>query len=134
MPKLLLCLNYIIYLFLLGTLLQWQLGHTKKLYIQNRLWASFTKQSKLAQEHNSNKAQMGVEISAGDLLTMRKLKNTDVTSRLHIGQRNIASAAQIWLIANKEYRNKVATVRWKEPETKNCDRAGIAWLLVEGSK
>ncbi len=129
MPKLLLCLNYFIYLFLLGTLLQWQLGHTKTNYI-----FIYIKQGKLAQERNSNKAEMGEDISVRDLLTMRKLKNTDVTSRLHIGQRNKASAAQICLIANKEYRNKVATVRWKEPETKNCDRAGIAWLLVEGSK
>ncbi len=110
MPKLLLCLNYFIYLFLLGTLLQWQLGHTKTNYI-----FIYIKQGKLAQERNSNKAEMGVDISVRDLLTMRKLKNTDVTSRLHIGQRNKASAAQICLIANKEYRNKVATVRWKEP-------------------
>ncbi len=35
------------------------------------------------------------EIYAGDLLTMRKLKNTDATSHLHIDQRNIPSTAQI---------------------------------------
>ncbi len=33
------------------------------------LWASFTKQRKLVREHNSKTALMGVEISAGDLLT-----------------------------------------------------------------
>ncbi len=38
---------------------------------------------------------MGGEISEGDLLTMRKLNNTDATSHLHIDQRNITSAAQI---------------------------------------
>ncbi len=36
------------------------------------LTASFTKQGKLAQERNSRTAPMGVEISAGDLLTMHK--------------------------------------------------------------
>ncbi len=45
---------------------------------------------------------MGVEISAGDLLTMCKLKNTDATSHLHIDQRNIPSAAQISIVVNKE--------------------------------
>ncbi len=49
---------------------------------------------------------MGGEISAGDLLTMRKLKNTAATSHLHIYQRNIPIAAQISVVANKE-----ATVR-----------------------
>ncbi len=47
---------------------------------------------------------MGVEISAGDLLTMRKLKNTDTTSHLHIDQLNILSAAQISIVANKQSR------------------------------
>ncbi len=42
---------------------------------------------------------MGEEISAGDLLTMRKLKNTDATSHLHI-----PSAAQINAVANKEIK------------------------------
>ncbi len=37
---------------------------------------------------------MGVEISAGDLPTMRKLKKTDTTSHLHIDQRNIGYQAQ----------------------------------------
>ncbi len=49
---------------------------------------------------------MGVEISARDLLTKRKLKNTDATSHLHIDQRNIPSAAQISVGANKEHINK----------------------------
>ncbi len=64
--------------------------------------ASFTKQGKLAREHNSNTALMGGEISAGDLLTMRKLKNTDAKPHLHIDQHNIPSAAQISVIENKE--------------------------------
>ncbi len=55
----------------------------------------FTKQGKLARERNSKTAPMGVEISAGDLLTMSKLKNTDATPHLHIYQCNIPSAAQI---------------------------------------
>ncbi len=58
--------------------------------------ASFTKQSKF------KTASMGVEISAGDLLTMSKLKNTDLASHLHIDQCNIPSAAQISVVANKE--------------------------------
>ncbi len=37
--------------------------------------ARFTKQAKLAQECNSKRVLMGIEISAGDLLTMRILKN-----------------------------------------------------------
>ncbi len=45
------------------------------------------------------RAVMSVEISAGDLLTMCKLKNT---SHLHIDQRNIPSEAQIRAVANKE--------------------------------
>ncbi len=56
--------------------------------------ASFTKQGKLARERNSKTAPMSVEISAGDLLTKRKLKNTDATSHLHIDQRNTAYQAQ----------------------------------------
>ncbi len=48
--------------------------------------ASFTKQGKLARERNSKTAPMGVETSAGDLLTTCKLKNTDATSHLHIDQ------------------------------------------------
>ncbi len=53
-------------------------------------------------ERNSKTALMGVEISVGDLLTKRKLKNTDATSHLHIDQCNIPSAAQISIVANKE--------------------------------
>ncbi len=64
--------------------------------------ASFTKQGKLARERNTKKAQMGGEISAGDLLKMHKLKNTDATSHLHINQRNITSAAQMSVVTNKE--------------------------------
>ncbi len=37
----------------------------------------FTKQGKLAWEHNPIKVPMEVENSAGDLITMRKLNNTD---------------------------------------------------------
>ncbi len=47
---------------------------------------------------------MGGEISAGDVLTMRKLKNTDATPHLHIDQHNIPSAAQISVIKNKEIK------------------------------
>ncbi len=47
-------------------------------------------------------APMGVEMSAGDFPTMRKLKNTDAASHLHIDQRNISSAAQISVVANKQ--------------------------------
>ncbi len=43
-------------------------------------------------ERNSKTAPMGVEISVGDLLTMRKLKNT---FHFHNDQRNLTSAAQI---------------------------------------
>ncbi len=45
---------------------------------------------------------MGVEFSVGDLLTMRKLMNTDAISHLHIDQRNIPNAAQINVVANKQ--------------------------------
>ncbi len=45
---------------------------------------------------------MGVEISAGDLLTTCKLKNTDATSHLNINQRNIPSAVQISIVVNKQ--------------------------------
>lgn len=44
-------------------------------------------------------AQIGVEISAGDLQTMHKLKNT--TSHLDNDQCNIPSATQISVVANK---------------------------------
>ncbi len=62
------------------------------------LRASFTKQGKLARERNSKRALMGVEISAGDLLTTRKLKNTDATSHLHIDQCN--SDARVGFFSN----------------------------------
>ncbi len=64
--------------------------------------ASFTKQGKLAREHISKTAPTGGEISAGDLLTTRKLKNTDATSHLHIDQRNIQSTAQISIVGSKQ--------------------------------
>ncbi len=41
------------------------------------LWAIFTKKGILELESNSIKAKMGGENSAGDLLTMYTLKNTD---------------------------------------------------------
>ncbi len=44
---------------------------------------------------------MGVEISGGDLLTTRKLKNTDATFHLHTDQHNIPNVAQI---NNKEIK------------------------------
>ncbi len=47
---------------------------------------------------------MGMEISAGDLMTMRKLKNTDATSHLHIDQHNMPSAALISVVKNKQSR------------------------------
>ncbi len=52
----------------------------------------------------SKSAAMGVEMSAGDLLTMHKLKNTEGTSNLHINQCNIPSAAQISVVVNKEIK------------------------------
>ncbi len=60
--------------------------------------ARFTKQGKLARERNSKNN------SVGDLLTMRKLKNTDAISHLHIDQRNMPSAAQIIIVANEQSR------------------------------
>lgn len=45
---------------------------------------------------------MGGQIPAGDLLTMRKLKNTAVTSLLNIDQHNIPSAAQMIVFADIE--------------------------------
>ncbi len=69
---------------------------------EHTIRASFTRQGKLAWERDSKTAPMGVEISAGDLLTTRELKNTDATSHLHINQRNIPSAVQISVVANKE--------------------------------
>ncbi len=53
--------------------------------IDMQLKASFTKQGKLAGERNSKIAPMAVEISTSDLLSMRKLKNTDATSYFHKG-------------------------------------------------
>ncbi len=66
--------------------------------------ARFIEQGKLAQERNSKTAQMGMKISASDLLTMHKLKNTDATSHLHIDQRNIPSVAQISIVTKKQRR------------------------------
>ncbi len=57
--------------------------------------ARFAKQGKVALERNYLKAPMGGENSAGDLLTMLTLKNTDTTSHFHNDQRNLPRAAQI---------------------------------------
>ncbi len=61
--------------------------------------ARFTKQGKLAQDHNSKTAQMGVDISVADLLTTHKLNNIDTTSHFLNDLRNLPSAPQIseWL-------------------------------------
>ncbi len=59
------------------------------------LWARFTKQGKLALERISIKAQMGGDNSAGDLLTMCTLKNTDAISHFHNDECNLPRAAQI---------------------------------------
>ncbi len=65
---------------------------------------------------------MGVNISAGDLLTMCKLKNTDATSHLHIDQRNLPSAAQISIVVNKEInKHKYFEKNWR-PKMKGCKR------------
>ncbi len=45
-----------------------------------------------------------MEISAGDLLTMCKLKNTDATCNLHVNQRNKPGAAQIIVIKSEEIK------------------------------
>ncbi len=42
----------------------------------------------------------GREISSDDLLTMRKLKNTDTTSYLHIDQCNLPSESLIRVVAS----------------------------------
>ncbi len=47
---------------------------------------------------------MDMEIYVGDLLTTCKLKNTDVTSHLHIDQCNLPSAAKISIVANNQSR------------------------------
>ncbi len=60
-----------------------------------------TKQGKLTGGSNYKTAAMGVEISAGDLLKMCKLKNTDTHLIYIINQPNIPSAAQISAVANK---------------------------------
>ncbi len=59
------------------------------------LWVRFTKQGILALEHNSIKAPMGGENSAGDLLTRCTLKNTNATSHFYNDKRNLPRAAQI---------------------------------------
>ncbi len=115
--------------FFLQSMLKLQSGTNNMQYLTAaRCWqstrcvhasrASLTKHCKLAWERNYKTAPMEGDIFVGDLLTMCKLKNTDATSHLHIDQRNIPSAAQFSVVANKEYTNKEATVRWKEPEAK----------------
>ncbi len=56
----------------------------------------------LVKGHRAKTALMCVEISPGHLLKMHKLKNTCTTDNLHIDQRNVQSAAQISVVANKE--------------------------------
>ncbi len=67
---------------------------------------------------------------------MCKLKKTERTSHLHIDQRKLPSTAQIRAVANKEIKKPYIEKTWRpilEVAT-SFDRAGIAWLLVEGSK
>ncbi len=49
---------------------------------------------------------MGMNISESDLVTMRKLKNTD-TFHLHIDQQNIPCAEQVSVVANKQSAHQV---------------------------
>ncbi len=49
---------------------------------------------------------MGMDISESDLVTMRKLKNTD-TSHLHIDQQNIPCTEQVSVVANKQSAHQV---------------------------
>ncbi len=51
--------------------------------------ASFTKQGKLAREHNTKKAPMGGEISVGDLLTMPQIKRTQTQHLIYISTNTI---------------------------------------------
>ncbi len=60
-----------------------------------RLMARFIKHGKLEWECNPIKVRMGVESSAGDLLTKSKLKNTDAKSPFHNDQCNSPKATQI---------------------------------------
>ncbi len=100
-------------IFFLQSMLKLQSGTNNMQYLTAaRCWqstrcvyasrASLTKHLKLAWERNYKTAPMEGDIFVGDLLTMCKLKNTDATSNLHIDQRNIPSAAQISVVANKE--------------------------------
>ncbi len=57
-----------------------------------------------------------MEISAVDLLTMRKLKNTEAISHLHTDQRNIPSAVQISLVANKEIKKPQYVEKNRRPK------------------
>ncbi len=85
---------------------------------------------------------MGVNISAGDLLTTRKLKNTDATSHLHIDQRNTPSAEQIrsctFRINKINKKNPQYAEKNRRPKkwrfARSFDGPGIALLLVGGSK
>ncbi len=69
---------------------------------------------------------MGGKISAGDLLTMRKLKNTDATSHLHIDQCNIPSVAQISIVANKEIKKPQYVEKNRRPKND-----GLLEVLME---
>lgn len=70
--------------------------------------ARFTKQGKLAPFKT---VPVGEEISVCDLLTMRKLKNTDATSHLHINILNIPSSVQISAVANKAESGDLLTTQ-----------------------
>ncbi len=77
-----------------------------------RSGASFTKRGK------SYTAKMAVKISAGDLIAMCKIKNTDATSHLHVDHCNIPSAEQISAITNKEIKKPQYVEKNRRPKNK----------------
>ncbi len=54
----------------------------------------------------------------GDLLTLRKLKNADATSHLHIDQCNIPSSAQISVVADKKIKKPQYVEKNRRPKMK----------------
>ncbi len=74
---------------------------------------------------------MGMEISAGDLMTMRKLKNTDATSHLHIDQHNMPSAALISVVKNKQSRCSSGLGDLLTTQAQNSFT--IFWVLKNGA-
>ncbi len=104
--------------------------------------ARFTKQGKLTRERNSKTALMCVEISACDLLTKRKLKNTDTTSHLHIDQSNTPSTGQISVVANKQSwclsgagdllttQAQLLTCKWPKMNVKWAKNEGLQDVLI----